>query len=250
MPPRPAARRSLLVLALLSLGAVLVCLRLGWWQLDRATYKRDLHRQSDERMAARPFELTPGFVYRDEWRFRAVVVRGHFVAEAQILLDNRVHEGQPGAGVYTPLAIAGEPRRLLVERGWVPWSKDHARLGAAPVPSGEIEIRGFLDQPPARSAFLGEAPDQAMTGSVWPYLDWPRLAARAGPLQEDVVLREDAPGEGALLRIRPVMEDKHDMHVGYAVQWFSFAAIIALVALRLFHGARRAANDGEEVRNS
>ncbi len=249
MAPGAAARRSLLALGVLSLAAILTCVRLGFWQLDRAAYKRSLHQQISERMAARPFELTAGFAYRADLRFRPVVVRGRFIADAQILLDNRVHDGQPGAAVYAPFAIAGEPRRLLVERGWVPWSKDHARLAEAPAPTGEIELRGFLDEPPLRSVFLGEAPAEAMKGALWPYLDWQRLGERAGPLRENVVLRQDAAAEGALLRIRPAMDEKRDMHIGYAVQWFSFAAIVALVSLRLLRGARRRDRGGLEVTN-
>jgi surfeit locus 1 family protein len=239
MPPGSAARRSPLVLGILSAIAVLVCARLGVWQLERADEKQRLHTQMAERMEAQAFELLPGFTYRDQLRFRPVVVRGRFVAGAQVLLDNRVHDGRAGAAVYAPFAVAGEPRRLLVERGWVPWSKDHARLGEAPLPEGELQLRGFLDQPPLRSAFIGEAPEAAMAGALWPYLDWQRLGAKAGPLMEGVVLREDAATDGALLRFRPALEEKRGMHLGYAVQWFSFAGIVALVALRLWWSGRR-----------
>jgi surfeit locus 1 family protein len=78
-----------------------------------------------------------------------------------------------------------------------------------------------------------------MAGALWPYLDWHLLAERAGPMQEGVVLRQDAAAEGALLRIRPAMEEKRGMHIGYAVQWFAFAAIVALATMRLLRGARR-----------
>lgn len=239
MAPTPAARRSPLVLGILSLLAVLLCMRLGFWQLDRAAYKQRVHGQMAERMNAQAFEVLPGFSYRDELRYRPVVVRGRFVAGAQVLLDNRVHDGRAGAAVYAPFEVSGEARRLLVERGWVPWSSDHARLADAPLPTQELQLRGFLDRPPTRSAFIAEAPEAAMANGVWPYLDWQRLGAKAGPMMEDVVVREDAASDGALLRIRPRLDAKRGMHVGYAVQWFSFAAIVALVAMRVLWSGRR-----------
>lgn len=239
MSPTPAVRRSPLVLGALATLAVLSCLRLGVWQLDRAAYKAQLHEQMEQRMHSRPRELLPGFHYRDELRFSPVVARGHFVAGAQLFVDNRVHAGQAGAAVYAPFAVGGQAPRLLVERGWVPWSADRSALAAAPLPQGEVELRGFLDEPPARSRFLDEAPAATMAGTLWPYLDWQRLHERAGPLMGGVVLREAAPASGALVRIGPALEEKRGMHIGYAVQWFCFAGIIALVAVRLLWRGRR-----------
>lgn len=239
MTPTAAARRSPMVLGVLSLAAVALCLRLGFWQLDRAAYKQQLHQQMEQRMRGPALELLPGFQYHDALRFRAAVVRGHFIAGAEVLLDNRVHAGQAGAAVYAPFVMSGEPRRLLVERGWVPWSKDHAQLPEVELPTGELELRGYLDQAPLRNAYMGEAPAEAMQGRVWPYLDWARLAAKAGPMMDEVVLREDAPASGALLRIRPSLQEKRGMHIGYAVQWFAFAAIVALVAGRLLWNSHR-----------
>ena len=58
---------------------------------------------------------------------RAIELSGTFEPWHQFLLDNRSHAGQPGYEVLTPFLTA-DGRRMLVNRGWVPFGGYRDRL--------------------------------------------------------------------------------------------------------------------------
>jgi surfeit locus 1 family protein len=232
--------RSMALLTILTAVLVGTCLRLGWWQLDRAAYKRELEQRLSARLGAVALSIEPDFVYRAEQRFRAARVRGRYVESAQVYLDNQVQDGKPGARVYAPLRLTGSSVAVLVDRGWVAWPADHGRLPDVPLPAGEVEVRGHLDDPPPRSPYMADAGEDALRGTLWPYLDWARLDRRGGRLVAGCVLHEASDLDDGLVRTPPRVDGKRAMHIGYAVQWFVFAAILFVIYLRLLRDARGA----------
>src|SRR5687768_2143218 len=52
-------------------------------------------------------------------RVERVVVRGQFLHQHTLLLDNRLRQGRPGYEVLTPLALEDGRTHVLVNRGWV-----------------------------------------------------------------------------------------------------------------------------------
>ncbi|HMM77238.1 MAG TPA: SURF1 family protein [Gammaproteobacteria bacterium] len=240
MPLRAPAQRPTLLLTLVAIAIVATCLRLCWWQLERAQGKRRLHDALIERSRASPLALNAAFRYREALRFRAVTARGFFEPGAQIYLDNQVRDGRPGALLVTPFRIEHGGPRVLVLRGWVPWSADRTRLPPAPAPAGLVEIAAVLDAPPAHSGVLGDAPAAAYAGAVWPWLDEAAMQRRAGAYAAGFVLRQSGADEAPLERTPVVVEDKRAMHLAYAVQWAALALLAGLIYLRLLRGPRDA----------
>ncbi|MGE0673888.1 MAG: SURF1 family protein [Methylibium sp.] len=238
MPLRAPTQRPTLLLTLVAIVVVATCLRLSWWQLERAQSKRRMHDALAERSRASPLALDAAFRYRDELRFRAVTARGSFEPGAEIYLDNQVRHGRPGALVLTPFRLEHGGPRVLVLRGWVPWSADRARLATVPAPGGHVEIAAVLDAPPAHSTVLGEAPAAAFAGAVWPWLDDAAMHRRAGPHASGFVLRQRGADDAPLERVPVVFEEKRAMHIGYALQWAALALLAGLVYLRLLRGPR------------
>ncbi|HDP90321.1 MAG TPA: SURF1 family protein, partial [Thioalkalivibrio sp.] len=75
---------------------------LGMWQLGRAEEKRDLIERFEARREATA--LGAGSLSAlpiDELRYRKVRLVGHYLADRQFLLDNRVRERQAGFEVLT-----------------------------------------------------------------------------------------------------------------------------------------------------
>lgn len=239
MPLRaPAQQRQTLLLTLVALAVVATCLRLCWWQLERAQWKRRMHDTLVERSRAKPLAVNAAFRYREDLRFRAVSARGRFDPGAQVYLDNQVRDGRPGALLVTPFEIENGGPRVLVLRGWVPWSADRARLAAVPTPTGLVEIAAVLDAPPAHSTVLGDAPAAAFAGEIWPWLDDAAMQRRAGPYASGFVLRQSGPDEAQLRRTPVVFEEKRAMHIGYAIQWAALALLAGVIYLRLLRGPR------------
>ncbi|MCC7122865.1 MAG: SURF1 family protein [Gammaproteobacteria bacterium] len=240
MPLRAPAQRLTLILTLVAIAMIATCLRLCWWQLERAHWKRRVHDAMVERSRASPLALDAAFRYRDELRFRTVTARGRFDATAQVYLDSQVRDGVAGALVVTPFVVADGGPRVLVVRGWVPWSPDRTRLAAAPAPAGSVDLAAVLDAPPSHSAVLGDVPAAAFASEVWPWLDIDVMRERAGDFAAGFVLRQSGADDAALKRTPVVFEEKRAMHLGYAIQWAALAGLTCVIYLRLLRGPRRA----------
>jgi surfeit locus 1 family protein len=218
--PRPAA-------TLAAIGAVILFGSLGNWQLGRAEEKRALAADFARQDPARDIRS----VAADGPRYRRVFARGSYDASRQILLDNRVHAGRAGVHVLTPMVLA-DGSTVLVNRGWQPFGATRAELPEVAVSEEARRVHGRLDQLP-RPAI--ELVGIAATG--WPRLmQYPtaaKLAAALGrELRPGMILLEPGEPDG-YVREWTVPGTTADRNLGYAVQWFAFAALALAIWLAL-----------------
>lgn len=219
-------RPRLAALVLLLLPACL-CVALGFWQLERADGKRRLAAELAYRAEASPLVIGDAPVDPEATRYRRVHATGRLEAEGQIYIESRRDAGRLGFHVITPLHVTGSERRVLVNRGWV------AEI-PAPVPEGEVTVYGIADVPSAPALALhGDVGAAKGWGTRWPYLTLPLYAAfRPAPLHGVIVLQDPADSNG-FARHWPRELPKEGMHLGYALQWFAFAAIAFALFVRL-----------------
>jgi surfeit locus 1 family protein len=223
--------RPSLIALLATLVVVAVCLRLAFWQLERATVKARWQQEQSERSLHSPLSLDQLLVLAEPGNF-PVEVRGRIDNSRSILLDNRVLDRVAGYHLLTPLRTEGG-RWVLINRGWLPRGLDRNQLPDIPVIDGEVTVRGFSYQYSDRTFTLA---DDDLSQPSWPL----RLQkVEIAPLAE-VLGVELAPFEirvdpdfaleaGAQLpRVwhDPVMGPER--HQGYAFQWFAMA-LAALV---------------------
>lgn len=212
---------------------------LGYWQLQRAEEKRQLQGEYDAR-ANGPAVLVEGRLQRpEELQFYRVIARGYYETDYQVLVDNRVHQGQAGYHVITPLRLVDSPVRLLVNRGWVALGASRERLPAVEAPAGLQQITGVATVP-SEKYFTLEKPE--LPGGnwqrVWQNLDLNRYAGAVPfPVQPVVVLLAPDSPAGGFVRDWGRLDAGISVHQGYAFQWFLLAA--ALLALYLFLSWRR-----------
>ena len=108
---RPFGLRFWLIL-LAAVAAMAVTASLGRWQLSRAAQKLALQAAIDERQALPP--LAPGELLQGgDTLHRRVVLRGQWLPEATVFLDNRQMQGRPGFFVFTPLRLEGRQAVVL-----------------------------------------------------------------------------------------------------------------------------------------
>ena len=89
---------------------------------------------------------------------RPVRLRGQWLPDASVFLDNRQMNGRTGFFLVTPLRLTGSDRAVLVQRGWTPRDfTDRSRVPTVDTPAGEVVIEGRLAPPPAKLYELGEA---------------------------------------------------------------------------------------------
>ncbi len=236
------------------LGMCALCVRLGFWQLDRLEQRRARNAALVRMGALPPLVLdatTADSIRRDPARFvnRRVTVRGAYLPAGEVVLRGRAHEGNPGVHLVTPMAADDNGVLVMVNRGWVP-SPDAATVDPAPhAEPGARAVTGLLQEIPVTED--GGTPSESRPGSGPPRvtyrrLDRPALEVSLGrpvlPLYVQQLPDSAAPQSAAAPERVPAPALSEGPHLGYAVQWFSFAAIgIGGLAILLFRERRKGA---------
>jgi surfeit locus 1 family protein len=217
-----------ITLATLVLLALFVSL--GRWQWHRGVDKQ-LAWQEFERLTSLPPVGTPADLDAAP-RFQAIRMRGHFDADHQFLLDNRSFQGKPGYEVLTPFELE-DGRRILVNRGWVPFLGYRDRLPDITIthesPESDVRVTGRLDELPSPGLASGRAPPA--TDANWPKLtSFPThdelQTALGHPLQRRIVLLVE--GEGYAREWTPPGLAP-ERHFSYAIQWWGFALVLLVL---------------------
>lgn len=214
------ARRWIVLVAAL-LAAALTA-RLGVWQLDRAAQKLSNQAAIDAE-AAKPALGNADVGHAP--LHRTVALRGTWVAERTVWLDNRPMDGHAGFFVVTPLRLAGRGDAILVQRGWAPRNQvDRSRLPPLVTPAGDVEVIGRLAASPSRLYELG----QGSGGAIRQNLDPAAFAVESGLALLPLTVVQTAPAgaDDGLLRHWPAADLGLHKHYGYAFQWFALCALI------------------------
>lgn len=220
---------------LATLALLPLMIGLGLWQLDRAEQKQHLQAEFDRRQQQPAVRLYPVLEDAEALRFRRVIARGRYEPEHQILIDNRVHQGQAGYHVLTPLRLGDGTVRVLVNRGWVPVGQDRAVLPALDTPRGLVEVTGLAAVPQTKGFHLGGArPPGEGWQPVWQYLDLKLYRGSvAYPLQPVVILLDPDNASGGFVRQWARLDAGIATHQGYAFQWFMLAVTLTGIYILL-----------------
>jgi len=223
------------VLAGAAAAGVAITLSLGFWQWGRAQQKLALHEAMAQRQQA-PAVLQADLVasHADSAALlhRPVTLRGTWLPGHTVFLDNRQMNAKPGFYVVTPLRLADHPAVVLVQRGWVQRNfSQRDQLPAIATQSGVVQVQGRLAPPPAKLyAFASQE-----RGSIRQNLDIAAFRTETGlPLLQLSVQQTGAASDG-LLREWPQAASGADKNIGYAVQWWALAALIAILYVWFQH---------------
>lgn len=228
------SRRWLLTTLLVLLGGAL-CVRLGFWQLDRLEQRRAFNAHVQAMWQAEPLTLT-GQTSEDltAMEYRAVIAIGRYDFENQVALRNRYYQNQPGYHLLTPL-ILEDGSAVLVERGWIPADGNSAspdwRKYDEP---GRVTVQGQIRLGQSKPD-LGGVPDPTLAPGqarleFWNIVNLERIRQQTPyPLLDVFVQPEaDPTDETPPIPYQPEIELTEGPHLGYAGQWFTFAAILVL----------------------
>ena len=118
------SRRRLLLVSLATLAGVCLTLALGRWQLQRAAYKKNLAEQVQARAALAPLPQDALLALEAEslppQAQRRTLLRGVWLPELTVALDNRQMLDKQGFFIMTPLRLDASDAVVLVQRGWLP----------------------------------------------------------------------------------------------------------------------------------
>lgn len=244
-----SSRMRFAVVTVATLITMALTASLGFWQLDRARQKMALQGQVDQRANLPAWQTADllGASDLQEGVHRPVQLRGTWVKEASVFLDNRQMSARNGFILVTPLKLSGSPRAVLVQRGWVPRNfTDRSQVPTIDTPSGEVQVEGRLAPPPGKLYELGEAAPGAIRQNI--HLD--SFAQETGLNLLPVSVQQVGASSEGLLREWPRAAAGVDKHHGYAFQWFGLCALAGLLYLwfQIISPRRKRISHGTDAR--
>lgn len=215
---------------ILTAAFVYLFIELGYWQLSRADEKNEQQARLEQRSEQPAVTLPSTPVNLEEFQYRQVEIRGEYLPNETILLDNKIYKGLAGYHVLTPIRIANSSMHVLINRGWVATGNDRTVLPDVPEVQGEVSVSGVVVSPEQKMLELSK---QAATGIVWENLNLQRYQETTGlKLQPILVLQNNKLNDG-LIREWDRPDSGAERNLGYAVQWFSLAATAIIIFIVL-----------------
>ena len=218
---RPPLIASLfLLLSLTILGS------LGTWQLQRLAWKTDLLARIDAAYAGESL-LLQGPVSGDLHLTRAAVT-GRYLHADSILLAPRVHNGQLGAHLMTPLQReSGEI--VLVNRGWVAEGQD-IDLFTPDSGAERVRVSGLVRLPDAPNRFT---PENNPETEEWYHTNITEIAAHFGLSNVAPLILFAESTEDPRITAHTDRPQLNNNHLYYAWFWYSLAGVLIVIfALR------------------
>ena len=219
------------VLVILGVG---VLVRLGIWQLDRLEWRRAFNERASAQLAAPLLDLNRWIPVSQlyDMEYRSVVVAGVYDHSQEVLLRNQVWEGRLGYRVLTPLIIDRTHTAVLVDRGWIPFEDGDPDRRTRYDEPGQVAVMGMIRRPQEKPE-IGGVPDPTLAPGetrldAWTVVNIARIQEQSG-LEMLPVWIQQAPDDawvGPPYRALPEIEITEGPHMGYALQWFAFAAIL------------------------
>lgn len=237
MLARLVSKKWLLPTLLIPL-AMGVMIRLGFWQLDRLEGRREHNRHVRAMRAEEPLHLNKmipagstsklaGMEYRD------VVVRGQYLHQWEMVIRNQAWDHQPGVHLLTPMAIEGTDRMILVDRGWIPLEAYQDGSWKTYTSSSQITVKGMIRTSQSAPALGGRAnptPPAEGFADAWQFVDIDAIEQQLDlpllPVYVQQIPREE--DDQLPYTAQPAFELSQGPHLGYAIQWFMFAAILGV----------------------
>jgi len=207
-------------------GFIALTISLGNWQTRRAQEKLELGRRLDEGAKGPALSVPSLRLDASALERRRVSARGRFVTRATLFLDNKLLHGAAGYHVLTPLKLeGGEELHVLVNRGWIA-AGERSTLPAVPTPENAQTIEGIAVTPSRR--FVELAPEAA-SGSLRQNLVPEREEKRLGLGLQPFVIEQTSDAQDGLAREWERPDTGVDRNRSYALQWYSLAALAAIL---------------------
>lgn len=200
---------------------------LGSWQLDRAAEKVALAATFESET---PYTQISGG--EEVAAFERIAVRGRFLPQRQVLIDNIIRKARVGYFVITALEFDPDQPLLLVNRGWIEKPRGTGSLADITVSGESRTLKGRAGHLP-RVAIRSDEP---FAGGE----DWPRVAVY--PLLEDVsaqlgrdvlpyTLLLDVQADDGFMRDWMPKQAGPMTHYGYAFQWFALSLTVVAISI-------------------
>jgi cytochrome oxidase assembly protein ShyY1 len=212
--------------------------RLGLWQLDRASEKIELQRsfqQSGEQEATPILEVPVAGLEFDmiQHQNRRVALRGHYLNDQSIFLIYQTYQTQIGYEIVTPFQLDEGDLIVMVSRGWSGINDYKALVSSLPRIEGPLLLEGQIYVPTAQQASQTNIVQEVTWPLVTRYLNMDELQPWFQSTLFPYVVRLAENQPGVLIRHWPVVLVDSGRNFSYALQWFAMAIAVIAVSLIL-----------------
>ena len=209
-----------IVSVLVLLVAVVILVRLGFWQLQRADEKEQLLAQQQ----MQPVLTGADLVYEKniaKLNHSQIKTKGRILTDRVWLLDNQVHQGRVGYKVLAELELSQFNQfKVMVDWGWVPAERQRSQLPKIELSNKEVELSGLLKTEGFNQFILAETKESG----------WPRRIQSLTELELPLgVIYAETISNGTLPQTYKVVVMPPEKHKAYALQWFLLAIASVLV---------------------
>lgn len=227
-----------LLTSLLALIFIYLFISFGFWQLDRAEYKRTIHAEFENRQSAEAIDFNQAQNNQldiEALNWQRLKVSGEFIEQYQILLDNQVEQTQAGYYVYTPFKLDQSEIVVLVNRGWLVADADRKVIPELAATYGQAHIYAVAKETPKTGLLLKEMPPEQMSEKVFRVqrINIEELEELTETKLLPFIIRLEAKSEHGYRKEWRLPGSGESMHIGYAFQWFAFAAVLLIIYLVL-----------------
>ena len=220
-----------LIPAFLIIATIAFLVSLGLWQLDRADQKRTIEAAIVNANNG-PVELIANGLELLDKEYYDVRLQGNYLSDKQFIYDNQIVEQVSGYYVLTPFILTDQLGVVLVNRGFIPWNGQREKLADIAVDSVSREIKVQVSSPIKRMELkatdvsrqfpvLIQAIDFDVLEEV-SKLKFVKVVGLLDPYSSEGYVRKWEPYTGSI-----------EKHIGYAVQWFLMALVLAIIGLRI-----------------
>ncbi|KAL8705917.1 MAG: hypothetical protein Q9201_000972 [Fulgogasparrea decipioides] len=222
---------GIIILALIPITAF----ALGTWQVFRLSWKTELIARFEDRLIKPPLPLPPR-IDPDaikEFDYRKVYAEGRLKHEQEMLIGPRIHDGNDGYLVVTPLERGDGASTVLVNRGWIPRDKKNQANRKEGLPRGQVMVEGLLREPWKRNLFT---PRNRPEKGEFYFPDVQQMAELTGSeavwieetMSPDLLKAYDREAKGIPLG-RPAEVNLRNNHTQYIFTWYGLSAATAIM---------------------
>ena len=204
---------------------------LGFWQLDRADEKRGIE-ASIKLANTGSVELIVEEGSLKNKEYYEVRLQGKYFSDKQFIYDNQIVNQVSGYYVLTPYALEGQSKTILINRGFIPWNGRRDKLADIDIGQDAREIKVLISKPIKRMELK-----PTEIGIQFPILiqsiDLQDMASLASVDFSSVIGLLDPSASNGFVRKWEPYTGSIEKHIGYAVQWFLMALVLAIIGIRI-----------------
>lgn len=185
----------------------------------------------EDRLVRPPLPLPPKIDLDaiKDFDYRRIQVRGKFRHDLEMLIGPRIHDGEDGYLVVTPLERQAsndktDSSRVLICRGWIPKNKKAQSSRPDSIVTEEVEVQGLLREPWKKNMFT---PANEPEKGQFYFPDVQQMAAltHSQPvwveetMLPDLLTAYDRQAKGVPIG-RPAEVNLRNNHLQYIVTWY------------------------------